>query len=92
MSKQQNYNTKKHDLKESDIEQILALVCYRCQAKTWQKIRARLNYFPLSVPEYGILERLMFENGQWSYCAGQSYPCEIKTLRNIFLNDYKEQK
>ena len=26
------------------------------------------------------------ENGTWSYCAGQSYPDEIRTLRECILN------
>ena len=37
------------------------------------------------MPTYGILERLTKEGEDWSYRAGQSYPDEIRTIREIIL-------
>lgn len=88
--KQKNFNTQKNKLSESDIDQLVELLGHRCQVRTCQKIRSRLNYSPSSIPSYGILDRLMFDKNSWSYCAGQSYPDEIRTIRNIILNDYNK--
>lgn len=29
-----------------------------------------------------MLQRLMFSDGRYSYCAGQDYPAEIRTIQN----------
>ena len=77
------------ELTESDIEQILAIICKRCQAKTWSRCRSNLTYSLSHIPIFGILSRLTKDqNGYWSYCAGQSYPDEIRTVRNI-IKDLK---
>jgi hypothetical protein len=36
-------------------------------------------------PNYGIYERVVFENGRCRYYAGQSYPDEIKMVRNLII-------
>jgi len=76
------------ELTEADIEQILAIICKRCQAYTWSRCRTNLTYSLSHVPIFGILSRLTKENGEWSYCAGQSYLDEIRTVRNI-IKDLK---
>lgn len=81
-----SFNDLKTQLSEQDVDQIVSLVGHRCRIKTCNRIRSILTYSPSLVPSYGILERLTRENNQWSYCAGQSYPDEIKTVRNIILN------
>lgn len=80
-----SFNDLKNQLSEQDIDQIIEIVGYRCRVKTCNRIRSILTYSPSLIPTYGILERLTKENGVWSYCAGQSYPDEIKTLREIIL-------
>ena len=32
---------------------------------------------------YGILERIIFDGGKWSYIAGQDYTAEMNTIRKI---------
>lgn len=83
--KQQNLNTLKQSLTENDIDQIVAIVCHRCRIKTTNRIRSILTYHPSSIPNYGIFDRLLKEGNTWSYCAGQSYPDEIRTLRDCIL-------
>lgn len=80
-----SFNDLKNQLSEQDIDQIIEIVGHRCRIKTCNRLRSILTYSPSLVPTYGILERLTKENGGWSYCAGQSYPDEIKTLREIIL-------
>ena len=41
----------------------------------------------LNTRNYGIFQRLMYTNKRgWSYCAGQSYPEEMQTIRNLIYN------
>ena len=83
--RQLNFNNLKTELTEQDIDQIVSILGYRCRVKTVNDIRRRLEYFPSSIPSYGILERLMKEPTGWQYFAGQSYTDEIKTVRKIIL-------
>lgn len=80
-----SFNDLKNQLSEQDIDQIIEIVGHRCRVKTCNRLRSILTYSPSLIQTYGILERLTKEHGRWSYCAGQSYPDEIKTLREIIL-------
>lgn len=86
--KQLSYSQLKDKLTEQDINEIAAILSYRCRIATHNKIVSRLKYFASSIPYYGITERLTKENDRWTYCAGQSYTDEIRTLRKIFLTEY----
>lgn len=83
--KQQSFNDLKTNLTEDDINEILLIVGAYCRVKTIQKLRANLNYFPVSMETCSIMSRLIKENGRWQYVAGQSYPDEIRIVRNIML-------
>lgn len=85
MSEQVNFNDYKFKITNTDIEQILDIVAYRCRLKTYNRLRSILTYGKHTIPNFGILNRLTKEDGKWSYCAGQSYPDEIKTVRDIIL-------
>ena len=74
------------ELTENDIDQIVAIVTHRCRIKTTNRVRSILTYSKSMIGSYGIYNRLIKENGTWSYCAGQSYPDEIRTLRECILN------
>lgn len=80
-----SFNDLKTQLSEQDVDQIVEIVGHRCRVKTYNRLRSILTYSSSLVPTYGILERLTKKNGGWSYCAGQSYPDEIRTLREIIL-------
>lgn len=84
-AKQENFNTLRETLTEQDIDAILAIVGYRCRVKTLQRLRSILTYHPSSIGRYGIFERLIKEDGVWEYVAGQSYPDEIRTLKDCIL-------
>ena len=82
---QTNFNNFKDQMTEDDIDQLVALLGSRCRSKTLIRLRSVLTYGKHSLPSYGILERLVKENGSWSYIAGQSYPDEIRTIREIII-------
>lgn len=79
------FNELKTFLSEQDIDQIIEIIGKGCRVKTCQRLRSILTYSPSLIPSYGIFERLIREDGQWSYIAGQSYPDEIRALKEIIL-------
>ena len=83
--KQLNLNTEKNKLTENDIGQICAIIGKGCRIKTYSRLVSILTYGSGTIGNYGIYDRLMKDNGQWSYCAGQSYTDEIRTLRECIL-------
>jgi len=85
---QSNFNNLKATFTDDDINQIVALLGHRCSIKTVNRLRSLITYNASTIPTYGMLERLMKENDQWSYCDGQSYIDEIRTIRNIILKGY----
>jgi hypothetical protein len=84
--KQLNFNNQRNNLSKDDIDSILNLITYKCRIKTVTLLRSILTYSPSSIPQYGILERLMKDDGKWHYVAGQSYADEIRTVRELILN------
>jgi hypothetical protein len=79
------FNDYKFQITEKDIDQILAVIGKGCHLKTLIKLKSVLTYGKHRIPFYGILERLTKENDEWFYCAGQSYPDEIRTIRELLL-------
>lgn len=83
---QKNFNNQKSKLTEKDIEEIVDIVGHRCHAKTKRRLRSILTYGGGGIPLCGILNRLILDDNGWQYCAGQSYPDEIRTIKGIILN------
>ena len=83
--KQVNFNDYKLSLTESDIDQLVGIITHRCSEKTKRRVRSILQYGPSLVPIYGIFNRLIKENDRWEYCAGQSYPDEVRLVRELIL-------
>lgn len=73
-----------NSLTENEIEQMMEIFGKRCQEKTKRMLHRVLTWVP-DIDDYGIYGRVHFENGRVSYCAGQSYPDEIRTVRNCLL-------
>ena len=72
-------------LSQQDIEEIIGIVGDRCRHNTKARLRSILTYGSSTIPDYGIMRRLMFTRGRWEYVAGQCYTSEIKTLRECIL-------
>ena len=82
--REKTFNELKNELTENDIDQIIEIVGKRCRMKTITRLVSMLKYSASTIPSYGILERLTRDRWNfWSYCAGQSYPDEIRIIRNI---------
>ena len=71
-------------LSEKESSSLFALFSHGCRQHTKTRLRSVIAYIP-TIPNYEIYGRIMFENDTVSYCAGQSYPDEIKTVRDLLL-------
>jgi hypothetical protein len=80
------FNNLKSNLTDQDIDELVAIIGHRCRPKTKTRIRSILKYDASKIPMAGILDRLSKESHGWQYFAGQSYPDEIRVVRNIILN------
>ena len=72
-------------LSESDIDAIVVIVGERCRHKTKERLRSILTYGASTIPNYGIMGRLIWDGKRWEYIAGQYCTGEIKTLRECIL-------
>jgi hypothetical protein len=84
---EKNFNQLKNNLSESDIEQILKIVCYKCSEKTKKRVESCLKYSASLIPSYGILERLTCETGIWDYTTGLSYLDEMRLIRKAITGE-----
>ena len=82
---QLNLNTEKAKLTESDIDQILSIITKHSRLKTYNRLRSILTYSASKLDNYGIYNLLIKEACVWSYCSGQSYTDDIRTLRECIL-------
>jgi type II secretory pathway component GspD/PulD (secretin) len=80
-----NFNNYRDQLNENDVEQIVELICQRCRIATYNDVRKALTHHLSLIPHLGIFERLIKENGKWRYIAGQSYPDEIRNVRELII-------
>lgn len=86
MAKNRNFNNCRHLLTADDKSQIFKLLSSGLRANNRDLLSRRLTFHLGMIPVYGCLERIMCEsNGEWSYCAGQDYPGEIRNIRKIIL-------
>lgn len=68
-------------LNEQQQESLYILLAKGCRAKMRNRLARRVA-LPLSLWEnYGIYRRVEVGDSSVSYCAGQSYPDEIRTVR-----------
>ena len=72
------------ELTESEIESGVRLLGSHCQQRSKDRLRRTLGYVP-DIQSYGIFGRVMLQNGEMTYCAGQSYPDEIRTVRECLI-------
>lgn len=73
-------------LTESEIDEMVMIFGKHCREKTVRRLRSVCTYLT-GVENVGIFERVHLENGHVSYCAGQSYPDEIRTVRKCLLGN-----
>ncbi len=72
-------------LNEAQVGSLYSLVASGCRQKNRQRLDHKLDV-PLSCWEnFGIYRRVIIHDDGVSYCAGQSYPDEIRTVRQCML-------
>lgn len=66
--------------------QLVELLGWRCRQGT-KDILARRLRFPSTLKNYGIFSRVVIDGAREGvhYIAGQSYPDEIRTIRELIL-------
>jgi hypothetical protein len=79
------------ELSETEKESMYNLFSKGCRSNTKDTLYARIVKYPFIMKDFncGIFERITFEDGICQYCAGQDYPSEIKTIRQIILGNIK---
>ena len=78
--------TRQEPLTETEKQGLYDLVSKGTRAKTRDLLRSLIWWKPITCwPNPGRFTRVHLENGEVSYCAGQSYPDEIRDLRNLIL-------
>jgi hypothetical protein len=80
----QNRIWKQQPLSETEIEEIIEAICYKCHAKTINRIRRVLERVP-HIESYGIYGRVHLDSPA-NYCVGQDSNTEIPTVRRLLLN------
>ncbi len=80
----QNRIEAKVGLSDADVEEITELLTKRCKMRTVNAVRWALMGLP-SGYNFGIFGRVVRESHGWSYCAGQSYTDEIRTVRELLV-------
>jgi hypothetical protein len=71
-------------LNEEEQYSLIFLLGHGCREKTKAALRAAAARIP-HVTNAGIFERVQIQNDRVSYCAGQSYPDEIRTVRECLV-------
>ena len=65
---------------------LLELLGNRCRAETKRRLAIALTYVP-DITNHGIHDRVIL-SPRVNYCAGQSYPDEIRTVRECLLGRF----
>lgn len=71
-------------LSDEEALRLYQLVSHGCRQHTKTRLSAIIHNIPY-IPNYGIYTRVMIEPNNVFYCAGQDYPSEIKTVRDLLL-------
>jgi hypothetical protein len=74
----------KRELTSREIDKCVKVLGSGCRWPTKRELRLVLGFVP-DIRGHGIYGRVLFEDGRVDYCAGQSYPDEIRTVRNLLL-------
>ena len=73
-------------LNDEQKRQLLCLVSKHCKGQITEKLRRRIE-LPLSLwNDENRFSRVTFDDDGVSYIAGQSWPDEMRDLRNLILN------
>jgi len=72
-------------LESMERQELINILTRRCGEKTHRRVTSILTYNFETVRETGLLDRFYVNESGLHYCAGQSYPCEIRRIRQEIL-------
>ena len=72
-------------LTKEEKESLYSLLSYGCREKTKNRLYNIIVKYGMIYNHYGIYDRVTFYNGKAQYTAGQSYPDEIRVVRDCIL-------
>jgi hypothetical protein len=75
-------------LNEAQRNGLMALLGSGCRQATKARLQHCVNDNCRRVKPCGIIGRVHLEQDGASYCAGQDYPSEIRTVRRIMIASY----
>ena len=78
-------------LTENQIDELANMLTQRCSHKTKIRINSMIVYdLDTLINNISWFDRFYISehDNDVHYCAGQSYPCEIKSIRNEILKKY----
>ncbi len=73
------------ELTDNETDELIYILTKRCGLKTVNRIASILTYDFETIRETGILDRFYIGDTGINYCAGQSYPCEIRRIRQEIM-------
>lgn len=73
------------EITEGQIDGMVDLFGKHCMHNTKRRLRSILTYGFSSLSNWSIYQRVMFDGDEVSYYAGQSYPDEIRSIRQLIL-------
>jgi len=79
------------ELTDDQKQQLIEILTKRCREKTYRRIKSIITYhLDVIIKSCFWLDRFYIShlNNEVHYCAFQSYPCEIKAIRNNILKKY----
>ena len=79
------------ELTPIQVDSLVQMLTKRCKHYTRQRIRSLITYdLDTLIQNCYWLERFYISStdSDVHYCAGQSYPCEIRAIRNNILKKY----
>lgn len=82
-SQRMNYRNYWRQLTDKDIDSLVGVMGKGCRHETKKEIRSGLEYLH-GLESSWVFERLVFDHGRWSYCAGQDYTFEMPQVRKVF--------
>lgn len=74
----------KESLTDAEAENFVAVFGARCSDKTKRRLKSVVRYSVSGLPGLGIFERVRIRP-EVAYVAGQSYPDEIRTVRELII-------
>jgi hypothetical protein len=87
-NRRDGWHTANIKLTHKQKQNFLALFGSRCRSKTWEKLKRAVSDNFRNVGSYGILNRVLFEGNEVSYCAGQDYKSELSFVRKLIIKAY----